>query len=74
MKLQTSGLRFEDHPGEWRRRQGIVGVAAPDIGVDASEPNLLQVFPWIEIPEHGCEGAALVIDRERVAGASHVIQ
>ena len=61
-----------DHPAERDRREIVVGVAAADVGVHAREPDLLDALGIRRaalIPEHRVEGVALVVNRDRVAGA-----
>ncbi len=65
-------LNLADHPSQRDERQVVVRVAAADVRVHAGKPDLLDALGVVRarlVPQHRLEGVALVVDRDRVAGA-----
>ncbi len=83
VQRQPRGRGLAHHPVQRHQRLPVLGVAAADVGVHAGEPHLrqpagrhaagrdeLRLVRLVE--QHRVEGLALLVQRQRVAGALHV--
>jgi hypothetical protein len=65
-----STLCAREHPVKHNAGESAVAVTAPDIGVDASEPDFVEARAWVEPMER--EIVARLIECHGVTAAIHV--